>query len=93
MQGEPDETRICRNRQPHAAVAAGCYPDVPAASAAMGRRSAEAYVPDPARAGAYDQLYAEYRTLHDYFGRGVNDVMHRLRAIRNAALAGEGAAS
>jgi len=41
------------------------------------------YRPDPARADAYDQLYAEYLLLHDYFGRGGNDVMHRLRALRD----------
>jgi L-ribulokinase len=31
----------------------------------------------------YDQLYAEYVTLHDYFGRGENDVMKRLKKLRN----------
>jgi L-ribulokinase len=66
----------------HAAVAAGAYPDIRTASAAMGRLKREAYTPDPARAAAYDRLYAEYRTLHDHFGRGGNDVMHRLRALR-----------
>ncbi|MET7968416.1 ribulokinase [Micromonospora sp. NPDC005305] len=69
-----------------AAVAAGAYPDVHAASAAMGRVDRDAYRPDPERARAYDALYAEYRTLHDHFGRGGNDVMSRLRAIRNAAV-------
>jgi L-ribulokinase len=66
----------------HAAVAAGCYPDIPSASAAMGRIERAAYTPDPARAAAYDRLYAEYRTLHDHFGRGGNEVMHRLRSLR-----------
>ncbi|MFG2107653.1 ribulokinase [Micromonospora chersina] len=70
----------------HAAVAAGAYPDVYAASAAMGRVDRDVYRPDPERARAYDTLYAEYRTLHDHFGRGGNDVMSRLRAIRNAAV-------
>jgi L-ribulokinase len=69
----------------HAAVAAGAYPDVPAAAAAMGRCRRDAYRPDPARADVYDELYAEYARLHDYFGRGANDVMHRLRAIRDKA--------
>jgi len=72
----------------HAAVAAGAYPDIHAASAAMGGVERGAYRPDPARATAYDALFAEYRTLHDYFGRGTNDVMRRLRAIRRAAHAG-----
>ncbi|MEU5527913.1 ribulokinase [Micromonospora chersina] len=70
----------------HAAVAAGAYPDVYVASAAMGRVDRDVYRPDPDRARAYDALYAEYRTLHDHFGRGGNDVMSRLRAIRNAAV-------
>ncbi|MEV6006977.1 ribulokinase [Streptomyces sp. NPDC051976] len=69
----------------HAAVAAGAYPDIRAASAAMGRLQRRAYTPDPARAAAYERLYAEYRTLHDHFGRGGNDVMHRLRALRDQA--------
>lgn len=73
----------------HAAVAAGAYPDVHAASSAMGGSVPEAYRPDAARAAAYDELYAEYRTLHDYFGRGTNEVMQRLRAIRRRALAGD----
>ncbi|MER7893915.1 ribulokinase [Micromonospora sp. NPDC094482] len=70
----------------HAAAAAGAYPDVPAASAAMGAHRRETWHPDPARAAAYDELYAEYRRLHDHFGRGGSDVLHRLRALRNRAL-------
>jgi L-ribulokinase len=69
----------------HAAVAAGAYPDVPAAAAAMGRIHKDVYRPDPARADVYDELYAEYVQLHDYFGRGANQVMHRLRALRDRA--------
>jgi L-ribulokinase len=72
----------------HAAVAAGAYPDVPSAAAVMGRRAATVYKPDPRAAAVYDQLYAEYRLLHDYFGRGATEVMHRLRAIRDAGAAG-----
>jgi len=66
----------------HAAVAAGAYPGVPAAARAMGKIRRAAYQPDPSRADAYDLLYAEYLRLHDYFGRGANDVLHRLRDIR-----------
>lgn len=71
----------------HAAVAAGAYDDVRAAAAAMGHSEHAVYQPDPERAAAYDALYEEYRTLHDYFGRGTNDVMHRLRQIRRTAVA------
>ena len=73
----------------HAAVAAGAYPGVPAAAAVMGGMRSAVYTPDPASAGAYDQLYAEYVTLHDYFGRGANEVLHRLRALRDRALRGQ----
>ncbi|MHC3472167.1 ribulokinase [Streptomyces sp. 7R007] len=69
----------------HAAVAAGAYDDIRAAARAMGKVRRGVYLPDPARAAAYDRLYAEYRLLHDYFGRGANDVMHRLRRLRAEA--------
>ena len=66
----------------HAAVAAGAYPDIYAAAAAMGKVRRDVYAPDEARAGAYDALYEHYSTLHDHFGRGGDDVMHALRHIR-----------
>lgn len=69
----------------HAAVAAGAYPSIEEAAAAMGKRTENAYVPDEARADAYDRLYAEYRRLHDFFGDG--QTLHTLRAIRNEAQA------
>jgi len=72
----------------HAAVAAGAYPDVPAAAAAMGRKHDAVYTADPASAAVYDDLYAEYVRLHDYFGRGANEVMHRLRDLRDRVLKG-----
>ena len=71
----------------HAAVAAGAYPDVRAAAAAMGRVEAAVYQPDPGRADAYDALYAEYLRLHDAFGVGEDLMLHRLRRIRNEAMA------
>jgi len=69
----------------HAAVAAGAYADIRAAAEAMGSVERATYTPDPANADAYDALYAEYLLLHDWFGRGGNDVMHRLRAMRREA--------
>ncbi|MFB9625908.1 ribulokinase [Nonomuraea helvata] len=69
----------------HAAVAAGAYPGIEEAAAAMGKRTEAAYVPDEASADAYDRLYAEYRRLHDFFGDG--KMLHTLRAIRNEAQA------
>jgi L-ribulokinase len=66
----------------HAAVAAGGYPDIHAASAAMGSVRRDVYRPDEARADAYDALYERYSRLHDHFGRGGDDVMHDLRRAR-----------
>jgi L-ribulokinase len=71
----------------HAAVAAGIHPDIRAAAAAMGKVSRDAYVPDAARADAYDALYEHYVRLHDHFGRGGDDVMHQLRQARPRELA------
>ncbi len=68
-----------------AAVAAGEYGSIHDASMAMKSVSDKIYTPDPEASAIYDKLYAEYLTLHDYFGRGGNDVMHRLRAIAAAA--------
>jgi len=70
----------------HAAVAAGAYASVAEAAEFMGSVETAAYVPNDAAADAYDVLYAEYRTLHDYFGRGANDVMKRLKHVRREAL-------
>jgi L-ribulokinase len=64
----------------HAAAAAGCYPDVPAAAAAMASVDRDAYLPDEQRAAAYDELFEIYRELHDHFGRETS-LMHRLKAL------------
>lgn len=69
----------------HAAVAAGAYPDVRAASQKMGKVNRNVYTPNEESARAYDRLFAEYTLLHDYFGRGTNDVMHRLKALKREA--------
>ncbi len=62
------------------------YRTVNEASAAMGRLTDTVYHHDPAKTKIYNALYAEYLLLHDYFGRGENDVMKRLRAIREQRL-------
>jgi L-ribulokinase len=75
----------------HAAVAAGSYANVEAASAAMGSPPANVYTPVPENVEAYDALFSEYTALHDYFGRGGNDVMHRLKEIQREALRAQSA--
>ncbi len=71
----------------HAAVAAGDYPDVHAAAAAMGQSDKGIYQPIAENVKAYDDLFADYTELHDYFGRGSNDVMHRLKARKREVAA------
>ncbi len=71
----------------HAAVAAGKYDDVRSAAGAMAAEPGAVFTPIPENVVAYEALYREYRLLHDYFGRGANDVMHRLKAIQRAAKA------
>lgn len=66
----------------HAAVAAGLYKDVNAAADAMGKVNKHVYTPNEERAKQYDKLYAEYAELHDYFGRGTNNVMKRLKKLK-----------
>ncbi|MEU4740810.1 ribulokinase [Actinosynnema sp. NPDC023658] len=69
----------------HAAVAAKAYEDIHAAAQAMGSIKRGAYLPIPENVEAYERMFVEYQELHDYFGRGVNEVMHRLKSRRRAA--------
>ncbi|PSL53917.1 L-ribulokinase [Saccharothrix carnea] len=69
----------------HAAVAADAYADIHAAAQAMGSVKRGVYLPIPANVEAYERMFVEYQELHDYFGRGANEVMHRLKARRRAA--------
>lgn len=61
---------------------AGGYRTIEEAAARMAHLRPEAYRPNPAHTAVYERLYQEYRTLHDYFGRGANDVMKRLKELR-----------
>ena len=68
------------------AVAAGSanggYDSVFEAAKVMGKVKDTVYYPDAANAAIYDKLFEEYKILHDYFGRGANDVMKRLKALK-----------
>jgi L-ribulokinase len=70
-----------------AGKAAGGYPTIFEAAQAMAHLQKHAYKPVPAHKAIYDQLYAEYVRLHDYFGRGANDVMKRLKSLRQQVMA------
>lgn len=67
----------------YAAVAAGSdaggYSSVAEGARAMGNMGEKKYEPIPQNVEAYHKLYREYKLLHDYFGAGGNEVMHRLK--------------
>lgn len=87
------EIRVARSAQTSAlgsamfgAVAAGSvrggYDSIREAAKEMGGTNPVSYRPIPRNSAVYDKLYAEYRRLHDYFGRGGSGVMNRLKEIR-----------
>ncbi len=65
------------------AVAAGVHRDVYTAVEHMVKPSVTTYSPIRENAECYELLYQEYKTLHDYFGKGGNNVMHRLKQLRD----------
>lgn len=65
-----------------AGAAAGGYDSVIEAAGVMGRVEEKSYKPVPENVAVYEKLYQEFKLLHDYFGRGGNDVMKRLRKIK-----------
>ena len=64
-----------------AAVAAEALP-LEEAVQKLGKTKDEYYVPNLENKRLYDVLYTEYSTLHDYFGRGINPVLKKLKALR-----------
>ncbi|WP_339271839.1 ribulokinase [Paenibacillus sp. FSL K6-1330] len=72
-----------------AAVAAGQaqggYDSIIDAAEKMARVKEETFKPIPEHVEVYEQLYQEYSKLHDYFGRGENNVMKRLKRIKQTA--------
>ena len=55
----------------------------------MGRCRPGVYRPDPTRHRAYDELYAVYIAVHDYFGRERRELMRALQSMRERAAAAE----
>ncbi len=67
-----------------ASSACGGYDSLTEAAGKMAPPPAKIYRPIPENIEPYNTLYAEYRRLYDYFGRGDNDVMKVLRALRRS---------
>lgn len=62
----------------------GGYDSIFDAAKVMPRLKKKVFKPDPKASAVYDKLFEEYLILHDYFGRGENDVMKRLKNIKLA---------
>jgi L-ribulokinase len=65
-----------------AGKAVGGYDSIFDAARVMAHLKDERYIPNSENQKVYEYLYAEYVILHDYFGRGANDVMKRLKQIK-----------
>lgn len=63
----------------------GGYDSIFEAAKHMSKVKESYYKPNPDNVEAYRKLYAEYKLLHDYFGRGGNDIMKRLKKIKAEA--------
>ena len=67
-----------------AGAAKGGYDDISEASEAMGKLMDYHYTPREKEAAVYNRLYKEYSKLHDYFGRGENNVLKHLKDIKKS---------
>ncbi|WP_098746309.1 ribulokinase [Paenibacillus sp. EZ-K15] len=61
----------------------GGFGNIVEAAESMARVREGTFKPNEAHVRVYDQLYKEYKGLHDYLGRGENGVLKRLKALRS----------
>lgn len=77
----------------HGAVAAGRaaggWNSIFEAAEHMARVQKLTYKPHPQRREIYQRIFREYQSLHDYFGRGANDVMKRMKELQRAVTSGQ----
>jgi len=66
-----------------AGAARGGYTTIYEAIPRMGGTKNKVYHPNAKNHKIYTLLFNEYTTLHDYFGRGANDAMKRLRTMKS----------
>ena len=60
----------------------GGYDTIFDAARNMAKIKQESFIPNRENHEVYERIYAEYNRLHDYFGRGENEVMKRLKRIK-----------
>ncbi|GIM46584.1 ribulokinase [Collibacillus ludicampi] len=61
----------------------GGYETLAEAAMNMGRIKNVSFKPIPEHVKIYNELYQEYLLLQNYFGRGMNDVMGRLKKLKD----------
>lgn len=87
------EIRVCQTTQAAAVGAAVLgiaaassevtgYQGLADISDKLGKKGERVYRPNQENVEAYNKLYEEYVTLHEYFGKGANHVMKRLNKMR-----------
>lgn len=69
-----------------AGAGAGGYDSILEAAPCMARLKKETFTPIPEHHAVYDQLYHEYLSIYDYFGRGEDNVMKTLKKIKKNEL-------
>jgi L-ribulokinase len=83
---DPLQTCSALGAAMHGAVAAGAaaggFDTIVDAAKKMARVQKLTFKPSEKNHAIYNQLYAEYHALHDYFGRGGNDAMKRLKNLK-----------
>ena len=83
---DPLQTCSALGAAMHGAVAAGAaaggYDTIYDAARKMARVQKRVYKPRKDAHEIYNRLFKDYTALHDYFGRGGNDVMKRLKALK-----------
>jgi L-ribulokinase len=86
---DPLQTCSALGSAMHGAVAAGSagggYDTIAEAARHMAKVQKLTYKPRREAHKTYSRLYNDYHTLHDYFGRGSNDVMKRLKEMKRSS--------
>lgn len=62
----------------------GGYDSIFEAAEKMAHLKEYSFKPIPENVAIYNKIYAEYKKLHDYFGRGGNDVMKVLKKLKKS---------
>ena len=64
----------------------GGYDQIGDATGVMANLTDIEYIPNPRHSEIYDELFANYTELHDYFGRGGSPIMKKLKEIQKKAV-------